>query len=230
MNPLLLQGDPGLGKTYFVKELANRLGLPYFEISLATTSASFALCGGSLQWSEGTVGEIAKVITNSEVANPVVLLDEVDKCNQNSKFDPANVLYGILEPHTAKRFKDEALELELDLSHVIWVATANYPDWIPQPIRSRMRSFDIKQPSPEAMKCVVQNMYEHFRRFHPCGSYLSSNIDSDIVAQLSYYSPREIRITLNEAAMKALKRGSKELTLADVQTKKSEEIHRVGFI
>lgn len=137
--PVLLQGDPGLGKTFYASELAKLIELPFFEISLATATSSFALSGGSVQWTEGTTGFISETLAESPVANPVILIDEVDKAASGAKFNPLNVFYGLLEPHSAKRFRDEALEVELDASKVIWIATGNYIYDIPVPIQSRMR-------------------------------------------------------------------------------------------
>lgn len=230
MSPILLQGNPGLGKTYFVKQLADVLGLPYFEISLATITASFTLSGGSLQWAEGTVGELAKIIARSTVANPIVLLDEVDKCMNEARYNPSNVLYSLLEPHTAKRFKDEALELELDLSHVIWICTANYPELIPAPILSRMNVFEITLPAPKQMQQVVNHMYGQFRSQSAYGRFLAEALEEDVIEELAHLSPREIRINLEESSLKAVRRGSQSISVNDLSRASRKEVHRVGFI
>lgn len=230
MGPILLQGDPGLGKTYFVKQLADLLGMPYFEISLATITASFTLSGGSLQWAEGTVGELAKIIARSPVANPIVLLDEVDKCMNDVRYNPSNVLYSLLEPHTAKRFKDEALELELDLSHVIWICTANYPEWIPAPIRSRMRTFEIRLPGPKEMERVVTHMYGQFRSRSTYGELLAETLQNDVIEELSYLSPREIRMNLEASSLKTIRRKSQFISKEDLFHDSTKEVRRVGFI
>ena len=230
MGPILLQGDPGLGKTYFVKQLADVLGLPYFEISLATVTASFTLSGSSLQWVEGTVGELAKIIARSPVANPIVLLDEIDKCMNEGRYNPSNVLYSVLEPHTAQRFKDEALELELDLSHVIWICTANYPEWIPAPIRSRMKTFEIRLPRPEEMERVVKHMYGQFRSRSTYGALLAETLQKDVIEELSHLAPREIRMNLETSTLKAIKRKSRFISKDDLSRDSKKEVHHVGFI
>lgn len=230
MGPILLQGEPGLGKTYFVKQLADVLSLPYFEISLATVTASFTLSGGSLQWSEGNVGELAKIIAKSPVANPIVLLDEVDKCMNEVRYNPSNVLYSLLEPHTAQRFKDEALELEIDLSHVNWICTANYPELITAPILSRMNVFEITLPAPKHMQQVVNHMYGQFRTQIAYGRFLAEALEEDVIECLSYLSPREIRINLEESSLNAVRRGSRYISVNDLARTFRKEAHRVGFI
>jgi ATP-dependent Lon protease len=156
--PVLLQGDPGFGKTFFASELAKLLNFPFFEISLATTTSTFALSGGSIQWAEGATGFICDTLAESEIANPIILIDEIDKSSSEGKYSPLNVFYGLLESHSAKRFRDEALDVELDASKIIWIATGNYIQNIPDPIMSRMRVFQIKQPCTSRMPCVVSSI------------------------------------------------------------------------
>lgn len=93
-NPILLIGDPSLGKTFFVRELAKLMGLPFFEVSMNTASASFALTGGNLQWGDASVGFIAKSLSESSIGNPIIMIDEVDKAGGDSRFNPMNSLYG----------------------------------------------------------------------------------------------------------------------------------------
>ena len=104
--PVLLQGDPGLGKTYFVSEIARLLRLNFYEISLATTTANFTISGSSTQWGEGSTGFIANSLADSDIANPLILIDEIDKVTTASHFNPMTPFYSLLEPHSAKRFKD----------------------------------------------------------------------------------------------------------------------------
>lgn len=227
--PVLLQGPPGLGKTYFVAELAKAMGLPYYEISLATTTASFVLAGGSLQWGEGAVGFIAKTLAECPVANPIVLIDEIDKLGNSEKYSPENVLYSILEPHSAKRFRDEALELELDVSRVIWIATANYPERIPEPILSRMKIVTIDPPSKLQMQSVAQSIYMHCLQEKPYGQLLNCTLQPDVLDVLTGLTPREVRIVLAQACLNAIKADRADIEIVDLPIVTKEKI-RVGFI
>jgi len=227
--PILLQGDPGLGKTFYASELAKLINLPFFEISLATTSSSFALSGGSLQWSEGSTGFISETLATSEVANPMILVDEVDKAPLSAAYNPLNVFYGLLEPHSAKRFRDEALEVELDASKVIWIATANYIDYIPAPIQSRMRIFNIKQPDPGTMLPVIESIYAHVINNKSYGRLLDSELDKDVIRQLVNQSPRAARLAIEEGAFKAIRHQRTTIIPSDLPMIKKEK-NRVGFI
>ena len=227
--PVLLQGDPGLGKTYFSSELAKLLNLSFYEISLSTTSSSFALSGGNIQWAEGSPGFIAKTLADSSDANPIILIDEIDKAAQEARYNPINVFYSLLESHSAKRFCDEALEFELDASKIIWIATANYMQSIPAPIQSRMRVFQIKQPDPSLMFSVVDSIYSHVLSSNVFGPLLDETLTETVINQLVTQSPRKIKLAIEESAFKAIRNGRSTIQLADLPMIKTEAYH-VGFI
>lgn len=202
--PILLSGEPGLGKTLFASELAKLTALPYFEISVATTTASFALSGGNIQWAEGSVGFIAKSLIDSAYANPLILIDEIDKASDDSRYNPLNPFYSLLETHSSKRFKDEALEIELDASRIIWVATANYLEQVPAPILSRMTVIDIKSPNSNQMVAIVNSIYSNFRNSKPYGKLLSPTIQENAMDKLRTKSPREAKLAIDQGCLKAI--------------------------
>lgn len=227
--PILLQGDPGLGKTFFASEFAKLVDLPFKEISMATTTSSFVLSGGSLQWAEGSPGEIVKLMAGSPCANPIVLVDELDKVSAGQKYNAANSLYGLLEPHSSKRFRDEALEINLDVSRVMWIGTGNDMDEIPTPIQSRMRVFEIKQPEPVEMQSVVKSIYLSIRETKAYGKMLDEDMDQEIVEALSHMSPRAVRLSLEESLFKVIRERRTGLKITDL-VKTRKEARRVGFI
>ena len=229
ITPILLQGDPGLGKTFFASELAKLIKLPFYEISLASTTSSFALSGGNIQWSEGTTGFISETLAKSDFANPLILVDEIDKALLNATYNPLNVFYGLLEPHSSKRFRDEALEIELDASRVIWIAAGNYMDNIPSPIKSRMRTFHITQPDKASMKPVVESIYEHVINNKAFGKLLDNQLDETVIDTLQILSPRSVRLAIEEAAFKAIRNERSNINLTDLP-KINKEKYRVGFI
>lgn len=227
--PILLQGDPGLGKTFFASELAKLINLPFFEISLATATSSFALSGSSIQWAEGTTGFIAESLASSAVANPIILIDEVDKAFADARYNPLNVFYGLLEPHSARRYRDEALEIELDASKIVWIGTGNYIRNIPAPIQSRMRVFYIQQPEPDKMLAVVKSIYAHVISNKSYGQLLDRQLDNAVINLLIHQSPRAVRLAIEEAAFKAIRYQRSTIIPADLPMLKKES-YRVGFI
>jgi ATP-dependent Lon protease len=227
--PVLLQGEPGLGKTYFASELAKLLNIAFFEISMATATSSFSLSGGSIQWSEGSTGFICDTLAKSEVANPIILIDEIDKSSQEARYNPLNIFYGLLESHSAKRFRDEALEFELDASKIIWIATSNYMHNIPTPIQSRMRIFAIRQPDTTSMQAVVKSIYRHVVDNKAFGKLLDETLDDAVIENLAKQSPRAVKLAIEEGAFRAIRHHRSTIHSTDLPVFEKEK-NRVGFI
>lgn len=229
LSPILLLGDAGLGKTLFVSEAAKLLHLPYFEMSLATVTAGFALSGTSLQWGEGSPGFIIKALAESKTANPIILIDEIDKAGGDTRYSVISSFYTLLEPHTSSRFKDEAIPLELDASNVSWIATANESSSINGPILSRMKFFHIKQPLPTEMLGVIDSIYSMLLKHNSLESFLTASLEGEVKQHLAYLSPREVRLSLEEAMMKAFLDQRDRVCVDDLPSIK-QEVQRVGFL
>ena len=228
-SPILLQGEPGLGKTLFVSELARLITLPFYEVSMATMTSSFALSGGNIQWAEGAVGFIASSLADSKTANPLFLIDEIDKASVDARYSPLSPFYSLLEPHSARRFKDEALEIDMDASRVIWIATANELDRIPDPILSRMRIINIEKPDTAQMKAVVSSIYSHYRKSKSYGELLDPEITDNTMELLLTRSPREARMAIDEGCLKAIRENRGVLLPKDLPAGRKEK-QRVGFL
>jgi ATP-dependent Lon protease len=231
-SPVLLGGSPGLGKTYFAFEAAKVMGLEYAEVNMATVTASFVLSGGSLQWSEGSIGFIAKSLADSKIGNPVMMLDEIDKATGGYKYDALGPFYPLLEKHSAKRFKDEALDLELDTSYVNWILTANNVQNIPAPIVSRAKVFHIELPTREQMPLVIKNIYAGIRNAEAYGNLLDEMLPDETVAVFDGLSPREMKRKLTEACSKVFIDERSTVMPDDVHVEQSKKKNdfRIGFI
>src|SRR6202163_2964871 len=96
-TPLLLLGEPGLGKTYFAKKLAQALGTGFEFVSMSSLTAGWILTGASAQWNNARPGKVAHTLIDGEFANPVVVLDEIDKAGGDSRYDAMGALYTLLE-------------------------------------------------------------------------------------------------------------------------------------
>ncbi|WP_417535155.1 AAA family ATPase [Methylophaga sp.] len=201
--PILLTGPPGVGKTRFMSELAQVLGTDFFSLDFSTLSSGFVLNGGSSSWSDSQPGFISESIRKSRYANPVIMLDEIDKVTADTRFDPLGPLYGLLESHTACRYRDEYLDIPMNLSGVLWVATANEPDRIPAPIRSRMIKIKIDAPDPEQSRSIVKAIYKELLSNYPWGKHFSLELDEAIVDQFAGCPPRLMKLELEKALAKA---------------------------
>lgn len=148
LSPVLLVGEPGCGKTRLVRRLSELLDLPFMPVSLGGLNDSKPFTGTSRGWAGGEPSPLLSMILRYRTASAMVLLDELDKCSSTSFSSPAvhSVLLGLLEPESAKRWRDNFLQAECDLSRLIFWATANSLGSVSKPLLSRFTV--IRMPSP----------------------------------------------------------------------------------
>lgn len=200
LTPMLLLGDPGIGKTLFAKTLASHLGVAMKLVSLSTATSGFALSGLDRGWGTAHQGEVFGTMMKQNAINPLFVLDEVDKSNSDQKSDPLGPLYQLLEEETAKEFVDEFVGIPINASLITWFITANDESRIPAALLSRMRVFHIQPPSAQQMLAVVENQYSELRDRFPA---LVENLSPDVLTVMSQMSPRQAGLKLQEAAGKA---------------------------
>ena len=147
ITPMLLLGPPGIGKTHFAREVAQLLGTGLGFISMSSLTAGWVLSGASSQWKGARPGKVFETLVDGQYANPVMVVDEIDKARGEHAYDPLGALYSLLEHDTAQTFTDEFAEVPIDASQVIWVATANDERAIPEPILNRMNVFEVQAPT-----------------------------------------------------------------------------------
>lgn len=166
MTPLLLTGSPGVGKSAFSFELAQLIGTNYLKIDMAAAQNNADLSGTSNFWANARPSKLFSLFTSAEprsgevFGNAVVVLDEIDKAAEASagmQFDPLASLYSLLEPNSARSYADQCITVPLDVSHTVFVATANNTASINSALLSRFKQFDINI-QPEQASAITLNI------------------------------------------------------------------------
>ncbi|MDC4181703.1 S16 family serine protease [Mycoplasma bradburyae] len=155
-NPIIcLVGPPGVGKTTIAKSIAKALNRKFAKFSLGGVSDELTIRGSSKNYNDARPGRILKIMKDVGVINPVILLDEIDKMTSGgSNGDPNAVMLEVLDTTLNKSFNDHYLDANYDLSNVMFIATANYFNDIPEPLRDRMLVINL-EPYTEKEKFYI---------------------------------------------------------------------------
>jgi ATP-dependent Lon protease len=210
--PQLLLGPPGFGKTFFTHRVAKMFGSTHAAIQFDQPNAGSGLRGSDKHWANTESGLLFNAICLGEVANPVILLDEMDKAASGSgrlELDPLAQLHGVLERETAQRLLDVSVDVTFDASLAIYVGTANSLRGIGAPLVSRMEVFAIEPPD----KWAAIDLATSIARSVLQGLGLEGRVmfNHPSLCLLSHLSPRRMTRVAEQAVAAAVAAGRQRI-------------------
>jgi hypothetical protein len=218
---LLLQGEPGSGKTEFIRAIASATALPLITMNLSAMYGEFELPGGHRSWKSAVPGKLFQGLLKSPVANPIFLFDEAERGNRI-------VQSSLLQWLEDRYFRDQYLELNFQVDQVNSMLITNSLTTLEAAVQSRCRLFEVKSLTDDQTREIIQRIYarlicgEEFIDFAP-------TLDSQMIERLMSQSLREVRMTLESALYTAALHERRTLIEADLRLP-DQSSKGVGFI
>ncbi len=217
---LCLVGPPGVGKTSLGESAARATGRDFLRIALGGVSDEAEIRGHRRTYIGSMPGRIIQTIKKGSSVNPLILLDEVDKLGQSFRGDPASALLEVLDPEQNAKFVDHYLDVDYDLSDVMFITTANYLEHIPEPLRDRMEIISLAgYTEDEKIEIAKRHLVPKQRKAHGIKSKEFKITDPAL--------ERIVRVYTREAGVRNMEREIAKLARKTVRKLVKKEIKSV---
>ncbi|MBQ9760405.1 MAG: endopeptidase La, partial [Clostridia bacterium] len=186
---ICLVGPPGVGKTSIASSIAKAMNRKYVRISLGGIRDEADIRGHRKTYSGARPGRLITAVTQAGVSNPLILLDEIDKLTRDTHGDPTSALLEVLDAEQNKNFRDHFVELPFDLSHCMFLATANSLDSIPRPLLDRMEIIELGIYTKREKLAIAKNhlIPKQLKR-HGMNKKMLTVTDGAVTEIIDYYT------------------------------------------
>ncbi len=219
---LCLVGPPGTGKTSIAASVARALKRKYVRVSLGGVRDEADIRGHRKTYIAAMPGRIVTAVNQAGTMNPVILLDEIDKLTRDAHGDPSSALLEVLDAEQNKAFRDHFVELPIDLSDCLFIATANDMENIPRPLADRMEIIELKiYTRHEKLAIAKDHLIPKQLKRHGLNKRMLRIRDDAVLEIIDYYTreagvrtlEREIASLCRKAAKRIIENGEKSLTV-----------------
>lgn len=218
---ICLVGPPGVGKTTLARSIAESIDRKFVKISVGGVNDEAEIIGHRRTYIGSSPGKIISAMKKCKVNNPVFLIDEIDKMTKDVKGDPASTLLEVLDPEQNKYFIDSYVEEEYDLSHVMFILTANYLYQIPEALRDRLEIIEINGYTEyEKLDIAKKHLITRLLKEHGLDDKNVSISDNALMMIIRNYTKEAGVRELERCISKIFRKIAKEIVVNDASIKK----------
>ena len=217
---LCLVGPPGVGKTSIAASIAKAMKRQYVRVSLGGVRDEADIRGHRKTYIGAMPGRIVTALTQAKVKNPLMLLDEIDKLTRDNHGDPASALLEVLDGEQNHSFRDHFVELPVDLSECLFIATANTLDTVPKPLLDRMEVIELKTYTKTEKTAIAKNHLIPKQLTRHGLNRRMLNVTEGAIGEIIDYYTREAGVRNLERCIAELARKSAKKFVEDKELKK----------
>ncbi len=219
---ICLVGPPGVGKTSLCASVAKALKRKYVRVSLGGVRDEAEIRGHRKTYVAAMPGRIINALCEAKASNPLMVLDEIDKMSSDMRGDPASAMLEVLDSEQNKRFRDHFVEMDVDLSRCMFIATANSLDSIPTPLIDRMEIIELSSYTKnEKLNIAKNHLIPKQLKLHGMSKRIFKITDEAIMGVIDSYTSeagvrnleRELASLMRKASKEIIEKGVKSVTV-----------------